>query len=140
MPPTINVQHCALKSTSKKAQDEAIAAAIKALQSLVDEGNAASVLQLLSNQGVGALKEMLNDIIRPHIFNNETVRVDSTLQFDADVSRLEYRNVVLKWSGLRGGEVCYVQAYLPRSRSNRRMQISPRSQTWGPRGNKKSVT
>ena len=76
MPPTINVQHCALKSTSKKAQDEAIAAAIKALQSLVDEGNAASVLQLLSNQGVGALKEMLNDIIRPHIFNNETVRVD----------------------------------------------------------------
>ena len=51
---------------------------------------------------MGALKEMLNDIIRRHIFNNETVRVDSTLQFDADVSRLEYRNVVLKWSGLRG--------------------------------------
>ena len=76
VPPTINVQHCALKSTSKKAQDEAIAAAIKALQSLVDEGNAASVLQLLSNQGVGALKEMLNDIIRPHIFNNETLSLN----------------------------------------------------------------
>jgi len=90
-PPNINVQQ-AVYAPKVAQQDENIKLAVRQIDELIS--NKTIDPSAFDNS---VFIDILNDVKRRLVMNNETIRVDQAAQYDTDKTRIEYRNCILRW-------------------------------------------